>query len=172
MITWRLANSRAQDFAPRVPGAEGDVPVRDLPPDLWRAAFALDQLALSPTLAWPDPLPPDAYRRGFWQRLNNFTSGRKAQTWCTLDENGRLSGLAASRSEWGRPHYLSVRVLPEWRGVVERPLLRRLVAHSHDLPRRRIYLIHDAGDAVMNELAPAAHFTRQRTLTHMRLLLD
>ena len=173
MTTWRLTTSRAQDFAPREPAGEGDdVPVRELPPELWRAAFAVDQLALSPALGWPEPLRPDAYRRGILQRLNNFTSGRKAQTWATLDEKGHLTGVAASRSEWGRPHYLSVRVLPEWRGQLERPLLRRLVAHSRDLARRRIYLIHDADDPVMNELAPAAHFTPQRTLTHMRLLLD
>ena len=92
MTTWRLTTSRAQDFAPREPAGEGDdVPVRELPPELWRAAFAVDQLALSPAMGWPEPLRPDAYRRGILQRLNNFTSGRKAQTWATLDEKGRLT---------------------------------------------------------------------------------
>jgi len=171
MTSWRLTDSRAQDFA----RAEADQPplkIRELPGRLAGAAYDLDTLALDQDLHWPDPLPTNAYERGLLRRLTEFASGRKRETWMCRDDHGHLVGLASIHSEWGRAHQLSIRVHPQWRGVLERPLLRKLIRRVHLLPRRRVIFIHNADDAVMNALAPEAHFAKSRTLTHMRLILD
>lgn len=163
ITTWKLGDSRARDFA-----RDEQTAVRELPDRLWREAYALDAAALNPDLQWPEPLATDAYRRSFWQKLAALGGGRRSETWATFDGAERLSGLAGIESEWGRAHQLRVRVHPLWQGRLERPLLGKLVRRVQMLPQRRVLLLHNADDETMNELAPAAHFRVQRTLTHMR----
>ncbi len=173
MTTWKLSDSRIKDFArhealadlPELP------PVRELPGRRWEEAYALDALALRADLNWPEQLERDAYKRSLTQRLLNFAGGRKVESWATMDDRDRLCGLASIHSEWGRAHQLSVRVHPDWQGTLERPLLQKVLRRTETLPRRRVILVHNAADEVMNQLAREAQFVRQRTLTHMRLVL-
>lgn len=143
--------------------------IREMRPQEWRAAYRLDQMSLHPDLNWPEQLPPDAYKKGFWRRLANFFSGRQMETWVTANSQGQLVGLGSILSEWGRSHQAVIRIHPAWQGRLERPLLAKLIRRFYYLPRRNVRIDHPDEDQVMNELLTAANFQPRRTLTHMRL---
>jgi hypothetical protein len=64
-----------------------------------------------------------------------------------------------------------MRVHPEWKGEVERPLLAKLLRRLRYLPNRRIRIDHPAGDEMTNALLQNAGLRARRTLTTMRLEL-
>jgi ribosomal protein S18 acetylase RimI-like enzyme len=149
----------ATDDAPRI---------RPLRSREWRAAYQLELASMHPDLNWPDPLRPEAYKTGLLARLLQMLSGRQAEHWVTENGAGRLTGLASIQSEWAQPHIMSVRVHPDSRGHLERPMLAKLLRRLSYLPHRRARLEHPADDALMNRLLEEARFQRQRTLVVMR----
>lgn len=163
MTTWAATAGRIHGL-----DSNDEIPLRELRRSEWQEAYQIDCLALPPDLHWPEPLPPDAYRGGFWRQLVNITNGRSHETWVAA--NGRsLVGLAAIWSEWGRAHYLTLRVHPQWAGQLERPLLAKILRRLPYLPRRSARIEHPAQDALTNQLLREANFKARRTLTHMRL---
>jgi ribosomal protein S18 acetylase RimI-like enzyme len=147
---------------------QDDQPVRDLRGREWQEAYALDCRALAPDLNWPEPIPANIYQQGIWRSLNNFLNGRSSETWVTTQE-GQLTGLASIWSEWARAHHLTLRVLPEWAGWVERPLLAKTIRRLAYLSNRNVRVDHPSNDLVTGELLRQANFKAKRTLTHMRL---
>lgn len=145
-----------------------DFPVRDLRGREWREAYNLDCRALAPDLNWPEPLSQRIYQQGIWHSLNNFLNGRGSESWVTTND-GQLTGLASIWSEWGRAHQLTLRVLPEWAGQVERPLLAKLLRRLAYLSRRNARIDHPSDDLITGELLRQASFKVKRILTHMRL---
>jgi hypothetical protein len=151
-----------------LPAGAADVRIRPLRGREWRAAYELDRASMPADLNWPDPLVPDDYRTGWLARLSQLFTGQQAEHWVTTNSEARLMGMATIRSEWGRPHALSVRVHPDSRGHLERPLLAKALRRLDYLPRRRVRLDHPADDALMRRLLEEAHFQHQRTLVVMR----
>ncbi|MBK8985387.1 MAG: GNAT family N-acetyltransferase [Chloroflexi bacterium] len=143
--------------------------VRELRSREWQQAYRLDCLALPPDLSWPERLPSDAYRLGFWRRLANFANARTTETWTIANNEQQLIGLASIWSEWGRAHQLILRVHPQWARELERPLLGKALRRLPYLPRRNVRIDHPANDTLTGELLRQANFKPQRTLIHMRL---
>jgi ribosomal protein S18 acetylase RimI-like enzyme len=169
MTAWYTASSRLRLIEPANNGSGSGPYIRELRPQEWRAAYRLDQTSLHPDLNWPEVLPSDAYRTGFWRTLANFLNGRQIETWVTANTNYQLVGLGSILSEWGRSHQVIIRIHPAWYGQLERPLLAKLIRRFHYLPRRNVRIDHPDDDEVMNELLAEANFQPRRTLTHMRL---
>ncbi len=167
MTSWYSSNSRLR----RLDNMANPPVIRQLAGNQWREAFELDRSALPPDLNWPEPLTPDTYRLGLWQRIDNFLNGRQMENWITKDANQQLTGLASIRTEWGKPHQLSLRVRPDWAGQLERPLLAKLLRRLTYLSRRNVRMEHRGDDETTNALLREANFTPRRTLTHMRLEL-
>jgi ribosomal protein S18 acetylase RimI-like enzyme len=163
MTTWLATGGRIHKLETR-----SDFPVRDLRGREWQEAYQLDCVTLSPDLNWPEPVPQNVYQQGLWRGLNNFLNGRSNETWVTTQE-GHLTGLASIWSEWGRAHQLTLRVLPEWAGWVERPLLAKTIRRLAYLPNRNVRIDHPSSDLITSELLRQANFNAKRTLTHMRL---
>jgi len=134
----------------------------------WRAAWQLDRESMHPDLNWPVPAPPDTYRRGWLQQLNELLNGRQIETWVAEDPAGTMAGLGTIVGEWGRAHTLRLRVRPAWQGEIEPALLAKLLRRVRHLARREIRMEHPAADETTNTLLQAANFRRQRTLTVMR----
>ena len=168
MTTWRCSLSRLHDIEPAVV-RETEPPIRELSRQEWQPAYQLDIACLPPDLNWPEPLPQDAYKTGFWRRVDNFLNGRRNETWVTVNQNNQLTGLASIWSEWGRAHQVTLRVHPAWKGRLERPLLAKIIRRLHYLPRRNIRLDHPDDDELVNHLLREANFQPRRTLTHLRL---
>lgn len=168
MATWRTSVSRVREL----PDDSLGVVVRNLDRKRWREAYLLDCMALDQDMHWPDRLLPNAYKMDLLRRVKVFLNGQHEKTWMILDGSKQLNGLATIYGEWGRSHQLSLRVHPLWQGKLERPLLNKLIRRLQTMPRRNILLIHNADDATMNQLLPDANFSRVRTLTHMRLVLE
>lgn len=146
--------------------------IRELHQREWRAAYQLDQLAMPPELNWPDPLAADTYKHNIWRRLSDAINGRHAETWVTAVAGSKLSSMIAIWSEWARPHQVRLRVHPDWRGQLERPLLAKALRRLHlYLPQRDVSLVHPADDTVVNRLLKEANFRPRRTLLHMRLAI-
>lgn len=169
MTSWYSTPPRLRHVEPFA--TEPGLQVHEMRTYEWRDAFRLDQTSLHPDLNWPELLPPDVYKNGIWQQLNQFLNGRGRESWVTRDGQQQLTGLLHIATEWGQPHYALIRVHPAWRGRVERPLVNKMVRRLENMPRRNIRIDHPDDDDVMNELLHKVNFGRRRTLTHMRLNL-
>lgn len=170
VTTWRYAAAGSL-AVPAIEGVQPDTAAKELPRARWLEAYELDVAAMPKDLYWPDPLQRDAYRRTLRRRLTDFLSGKQFESWVIEDDSGRFIALGAIAGEWGRPHHLRVRVHPDYQGELEATLLRKLMRRLRLLPRRSVYLAHNADDQVMNQLLPRAKFRPQDTLTHMCLKL-
>lgn len=168
VTTWQTPVSRLRSLPPIVADEQIVPRIRELRRSEWRAAHALDTLALPPDLNWPEPLPFDAYRHNLLRRLGDFVNGRQIETWVTRSGD-QLTGLGSILTEWGRTHAISLRVHPAWQGQLERPLLAKLVRRLQYLPRRNVRIDHPDEDLVTSALLREANFQPKRTLTHMRL---
>lgn len=166
MTEWYVSLSRIRDLDLT---SQQQMPIRPLHRREWQAAYQLDLDCLHPDLNWPEPLKPNAFKTGLWQKISQFLNGRQQETWRITNNNNQIIGLGNITSEWGRTHRLSVRVAPAWRGQLERPLLAKLLRRLRYLPRRSIRIDHPDRDENMNRLLEEANFTTRRTLTHMRL---
>lgn len=151
------------------PDVAGETYIRPLRNHEWHDAWELDRLSVEPDLNWPEPLARDAYRNTLWRHLNNLMSGRRAETWVAEKGGDAMAGLATILSEWGRSHTLSLRVRPERRGEIERPLLAKLLRRLRYLPNRSIRMDHPADDETTNRLLRDADLRARRTLTTMRM---
>jgi ribosomal protein S18 acetylase RimI-like enzyme len=171
MTTWYATGSRVRPI-PETTADEAPSAIIQLPEKRWREAYELDTAQVHPDLNWPEPLPFNAYRRSWWQKGLDFMNGRHFEGWTTLDDDGRLIGLVTLAGEWGRSYLLTLRVHPDWRGTLERPLLAKALRRLHYLPRRNVRVDHLESDQLTGQLLQEAHFTSQRTLTHMRLAIS
>lgn len=167
VVTWRSSTSRIREIEPTAPDQQTP-DIRPLERNRWREAYRLDVAALRPDLNWPDPIPEDKYKRGWWRRLLDFLNGRHAETWRIQQADGTLAGLASIQADWGQPYELSIRVHPRWQGQLERPLLAKLVRRLRALSRRNVRIHHPEKDEIMRTLLQDARFSVRRTLTHMR----
>lgn len=168
MTTWYATASRLREIPAMLPGEQAP-DIELLSGRQWREAYELDTAHVKADLNWPEPLPPNAYRRGWWQRFGDMLNGRQNETWTTSDSRGRLTGLASIYGEWGRSYLLTLRVRPDWAGQLERPLLAKAIRRLHYLPRRNVRIDHPEADERTGSLLRESNFTVQRTLTHMRL---
>jgi ribosomal protein S18 acetylase RimI-like enzyme len=166
---WETTASRLRNLA----GTESEFEVRPLGRGDWAAAYHLDRSCLNPNLTWPTPKEQDFFKTGFMRWASNFLNGRKMEIWMvaapTSQGKQQMIGLAGIYSEWGRPHNLELRVLPEWRGQIERPLLAKVIRRLRYLRGTNILMDHIAEDEIVNELLPEANFNTRRHLTFMHL---
>ncbi len=167
MSEWRTSSTRLRDLAASLPDSPA-ISVQPLRGRLWQEAYKLDAASLHPDLSWPEPVPEDFYRQGIWPSVRNFLNGRMQETWAVQDKQGQLTGLASIIADWGRPYTLVIRIHPEWRGQLERPLLAKLIRRLQHMGRRNIVVHYPDGDPTMDHLLQAANFSQRRALTHMR----
>ena len=168
MTEWRSTVSRLRNLPGDSPDA-AKTAVTPLRNQQWQDAYRLDTTSQHPDLTWPEPIPPDYYRWRWWEAMNDFLYGRSRETWATTTQSGQLAGLATISSEWGRPFNLTLRIHPERRGQLERPLLTKLIRRLQNMSRRNIIIHHLDNDTVTNQLLKEANFTPRRSLIHMRL---
>lgn len=135
----------------------------------WWAAYQLDLAAMPSDLNWPDPLPTNTYKNGLWIWFNNFMNARQTEHWAMTNSQEQLIGIASIYSEWSRAHNLALRVHPDSRGQIERPLFAKLLRRLAYLPRRQVRMDHPADDTLTSQLLREVGFQPQRTLTVMRL---
>lgn len=166
MTEWRSSISRLHEVPASTPG-DSAVSVLPLPRHLWREAYQLDARSLLQDLNWPEPIPQDYYRQGFWVSLRNFITGHTQETWITSDLHGQITGLGTITADWGGPYSLSIRVHPAWRGQLERPLLAKLIRRLRSMGRGNVTIHHPDDDLTMNHLLTIANFSQRRSLIHM-----
>lgn len=166
MIAWYSTPSKLRRINPSAGAAMLDI--RELRSSEWQEAYRLDTLALDSDLNWPEPPDRQIYRQTLWRKIGNFFNGRQIETWVTHDDDGALSGMSSIVSEWGRTHHGAIRIHPHWHGVLERPLLAKLIRRLNYLPRRNVRIDHPEKDELMTLLLKEANFQPQRYLTHMK----
>ena len=165
MITWVSPASRIRPVE-----NQAAIPIRKLRGNEGQAAYELDILTLPQDLNWPEPIPRDIYQFSLWRRLSNFINARRHETWITTD-GLRITGSASIWSEWGRAHQLTLRIHPQWRGELERPLLAKILRQLPYIPHRNVRINHPDDDELTTSLLTEANFKPRRTLTYMRLNL-
>lgn len=168
VTTWGVNHSRIRQITP-AHTVEEMPDIVPLPARRWREAYDLDVLALPADLNWPEPLAPDVYRQTLLRRIGQLFGGQQFESWIVRGQQRQLVGLAVIEREWSRAHHLRLRVHPEWRGSLERPLLAKLIRRMAYLPRRAVRVDHPENDQLVTELLREANFTSHRTLSYMRL---
>ena len=139
--------------------------------ELNRCATRVASLVFEPCAGF-EPLRADAYRQTLWQRFGDMMNSRALETWVATGAGERLTGLMSLSSQWGRSHWVVLRVHPDYAGLLERPLLAKAIRRLQQLPRRNVRIDHPDEDIATNTLLAEANFAAQRTLTHMRLDLS
>lgn len=138
----------------------------------WQEAYALDTAVFPPDLNWPDPLPPEIYKRGLSRWWRNFTNGTQEEVWTAISTNNQLIALGAILNEWAQPYTLKIRVHPHWQGLIERPLFGKLIRRLTYMRPRTIRIEHLSSDPPMFNLIREAGMRPHRILTTMRLNLQ
>ncbi len=167
VTSWYAPVSRLRQISPTF-GGKTAPPIRELRYSEWQAAYQLDIAALTSDLNWPEPIDSDFYKKGVLRRMADFVNGRRIETWVTTNQ-GQLTGHASILTEWGKFHMAAIRIHPDWRGELERPLFAKLLRRLSYLPRRNVRINHPDDDELMSSLLKEANFEPRRTLTHMRL---
>lgn len=169
---WSLTHNRLRNLAvpyqTNRPDEFEQFSLRPLYNQEWRSAYEVDSLAFPTNLNWPEPLPSDYYRfslGGWWQ---DFTAGRQAENWVAVDKQQKIIAVGSIISEWGRPHFLKLRVRPEWQGLVERPLLAKLIRRLLYMRQRPVHIEHLQQDVYTSELLQEVGFSIHRTLVTMQ----
>lgn len=161
--TWQTSASRLQE----IPVGTNGPTIRPLRHGEWEAAIQLDRTVNHPDLDWPEPVSYDYYKGGLWRWFYNFMNGRQVETW-TTSHQGKLLGLAQITAEFGSPHQLRVRVLPEWQMALTQPLLAKLLRRLNYMRYRSVTIEHAAADEAMSPLLQRAGFKAIRTLSMMK----
>jgi GNAT superfamily N-acetyltransferase len=167
MRRWECSTSR---LSPLPPGTGDMAEIRPLARSEWRSAYELDRISLAPNRNWPVPPSPDKYRTGLIRWLTDLVNGRAHETWVvagTESAGGRLEGLASIWSEWGRPHSVELRVVPEASSRLSRPLLAKVFRRLAYLRGGTVQVIHPAEDEPAGDLLRQANFTLRRSLVIM-----
>ena len=142
--------------------------IRPLRPSEYRKAYTLDSATFPIDLNWPDPIDRNTYRMNLLRRLDHFLNGKSVETW-VIAEGENLLGLGSIWSEWGRPHRLTIRTLPECRDEILPALFGKMLRRLNYARRRHATIEHPMDDELMNEMLVAANFYARRNLTTMRL---
>ena len=145
------------------------VDIRQLRSQDGAAAYELDRRVYPLDLNWPDPIRPNVYKPSMWQLLDGFINGRQSESWAIHDDK-KLVAVGSIRSEWGRPHKLSLRIDPNERGRLTLPMLSKLLRRATYLRRRSISVEHPMNDALVHEYLLAANFRAKRQLATMKLV--
>lgn len=143
--------------------------IRPLQKNEWEPAYQLDVTQFHPDLNWPEPLKSDVYRFSFSNWWDNFMLGRQVEVWVVADKQDKLVALGSIESEWARPHKFKLRIVPEWQGQAERPLLAKLIRRVRYLRRRPIQIEHPSHDYHTLALLQESGLHLRRTLMTMRL---
>lgn len=166
MSSWQVSAHQLNELSQNSSG----LIIRPLARSEWEVAIQLDRAVAHPDLDWPEPLPYDIYKSGFWRWFYNLVNGRQVETWTTVRQ-GQMAGIAQITSEFGRPHQLRVRVASEWQAELTRPLLAKLLRRLGYLRYRSATIDHPAEDETMKPLLRQAGFRVIRTLTTMKVVL-
>jgi hypothetical protein len=107
----------------------------------------------------------------------DFFNGRKFAGWIAEameNESGSLQpvGIAYIDSEWARPHEIALRVVDEWRDLVDRQIVSRVLEYAKSNRPGQLRINHMADDDLVNELLREANFRLKRCLRIMRCVLD
>lgn len=169
---WETSTSRLRNLP--LTEADSQFDIRPLKNQDWSAAYHLDRASMNPNIHWPAPITTEYYKAGLWRQITNFFNGRKKETWTIAlpiegQRKKQLVGLATIISEWGRPHNIELRVLPSWRGQLERPLLAKVIRRLGYLRGTTILFDHPADDETVNNLLHESNFQTRRYLTFMHL---
>lgn len=172
---WESSSGRVR----QLPLIEQDEPeIRPLSNHHWRAAYQLDISSVEPDLAWPVPPKPDLYKSTWLRSFRNFMNGRRVETWAinelspTGEQKRQLTGLALIQSTWGQPHKITLRVAPHRQGILERPLLAKVLRRLSYLRSGSLQMVHPASEETVNQLLSEANFHVRRKLTVMRLNIE
>lgn len=146
------------------------IDIRPLPHKAHCIAYDLDVASFPAELNWPDPIHSDLYKSTWWKSIDNFLNGRGSESWVIWD-GAELVALGSIWSEWGRAHRMSVRVAPEWRDQLTRPMMAKLVRRLSYIRRRYVSIEHQMEDELMHQLLKVANFSPKRNLMTMKLVL-
>jgi GNAT superfamily N-acetyltransferase len=132
----------------------------------WADQLALASLVRPAGLAWNQPLRPELFQPVLWKQLESFFSGQMEEHWVVRVNEKLVGGLSVRASGTGGDR-LVLLAHPDFRGQLERPLLRRGLRRLA-LRAWPVRLEHPAADAPASEALREFGFQTGRTLRWMR----
>ncbi len=176
VIQWQAGYGALQSHIPvgvpvsaRRPDTYEAFMLRPLRNDVAHGAYQLDISTHSAEMNWPDTPSLNYYRQGLSQWWETLVEGRHREIWLAMTHQKEVIGIGAIESDWGRPYVLRIRIHPEWRELVARPLVAKLIRRLHYMSTRPVNAVHIKDDQIVSRLLDEAGFRPQRTLVTMCL---
>ncbi|MEM8860168.1 MAG: N-acetyltransferase [Chloroflexota bacterium] len=134
-----------------------------------KAALKLDQFVFNKNLNWPDVPTGNYYKNDFGTLFRRFFLGTNLEIWVAESFNKQIVGIGVIENEIGRPYHVKLRIAPEWRHLVERPLMAKLTRRLGYMRAKTITAQQDVNQTSVENLFREAGFGLKRTLTVMQL---
>ncbi len=113
-----------------------------------REAYNLARAATPLSVQKEWPLRQSHYRLNGSERINNLFNqifGIGTSDFWVVEDGQRFVALVnIYPGSWGKPHKLEVTVHPDWRGILEKPLISRALNYLYNWPNKSISLRHPA----------------------------
>ena len=152
---------------PAPPHEPSPFDVRLRSPLEWADQLALASHVRPAGLAWNQPLRPDLFQPILWKQIESLFTGQTEEHW-VVRVNEKLVGSLSVRANWSGGDRLALLVHPDYRGQLERPLLRRGLRRLAPRPWS-VRLEHPADDAPASDALREFGFQPGRTLRWMRI---
>ena len=113
-----------------------------------REAYNLARAATPLSVQKEWPLRQSHYRLNGSERINNLFNQLvgigPSDFWVVEDGQRCVALVNIYPGSWGKPHKLEVTIHPDWRGILEKPLISRALIYLHNWPNKSISLRHPA----------------------------
>jgi ribosomal protein S18 acetylase RimI-like enzyme len=152
---------------PAPPHEPSPFDVRLRSPLEWAEQLALASRVRPAGLAWNQPLRPDVFQPVLWKQIESLFTGQTEEHW-VVRVNEKLVGSLSVHANWGGGDRLVLLVHPDYRGQLERPLLRRGLRRLAPRPWS-VRLEHPTDDAPASDALREFGFQPGRTLRWMRI---
>ena len=138
-----------------------------------REAYNLAVTATSLSVQREWPLRQSQFKLNGSEYLNNFfrwfIGGGASEFWVVEDGQRFVATLNIQPGVWGQSHQIEVMVHPEWRGLLEKPLISRALNYLYTWRSRSILIKHPADHREAIEAYKEFGLSESQTLIWMKL---
>jgi len=138
-----------------------------------RQAYNLATVATPLTTQKEWPLRQSQFRLNSNEHINNFfrrLMGGGASMYCVVEDGQRFIALLdVCPGTWGQTHRIDLIVHPDWRGLLERPLIGRALSYLYPWRNRGISIKHPAGHTEAIDVYKEFNLKDSQTLVWMKL---
>lgn len=138
-----------------------------------REAYNLATVATPISVQKEWPLRQSQFRLSNQEKINNFfrglMGGGPSAFWVVEDGQRFVASLNIKPGTWGKTHHIELIVHPDWRGILEKPLISRALNYLLPWRSRGISFRHPADHVEAVNIYKESGLQESQTLVWMKL---